>query len=182
MRITTSDVDLLAHCTDPLCEGNQQQEVKGTATHYVRVYGEEEGLVTPTSDNPLGGFEERSWTVFAFADPAAESCPYCGTRRDVTDQERPRYASRLFDTNGKPLDQMALLRLKREGKILAPGEKPAAEAQDDRVAALERELAELRGFINGQRSVEPNGHTEPEPEPPAQPRMNRKATAAAPQP
>lgn len=155
MRITETTVDALAHCPDPLCDGNQQQQVAAIATNYVRVYGEEEGLTSPTTDNPLGGFEEASWTVYSFADPKEEPCPVCGVRREVTNQQRIKYASQLFDGHGKPLDQMALLRLKREGKVLKAGEKPAVIDQDDRVATLERELAELRGFIAGQQS---NGH------------------------
>lgn len=145
MRITHDEISAWAHCEGtPGCEGESQQPVPAIRETFVRVFGEDEGLTTPTTNNPLGGMVENSWQRLRFANEADVPCPHCGRDRAVADQVRPIYPSAIFGQNGQPLDQRQLLRLRAEGKIVSPG---AGAPASDEMAALKAQVEALQGVM-----------------------------------
>lgn len=155
MRIVETPIRAWAHCSDPLCPGGLQEEVDGISTLRERTYWESAGNEGPPSknfENPLGPYTETSWITISFANEDDAPCPECGQPREITDQVRPVYESRIFDTHGKPFPQDALLELRRHGKITPPADG-AAQA-DPRIAALEAQVQTLTTLL-GERLAEP---------------------------
>ena len=135
--VTESIIEGFAHCEDSLCPGNEQEVVQVRQRHEAFSYTEKGG------DAP--GIE-HSQDYFYFADAADEACPHCGKPRAASGQERPVYPSMIQGPDGRGLDQKFLLKLLKDGKVTAPGEAGGDSAE---VEALRRELAELRGLVNG---------------------------------
>ena len=73
-----------AHCTQPRCPGNNQQQVPAVRRETAHTYRERGG------DGPG---VESSWVSVAFADEGDVACPSCGRAREVSEQRRQTYAA-----------------------------------------------------------------------------------------
>lgn len=161
--ITQQHVQGYAHCRDSLCPGNEQELVAAIREQSDLYYKEWDPNGVPGVMN--------STQRFMFADPDDVACPHCGQNREVTDQVRPVYPVMTSQLEGvKTTDQRFLLELQRKGLIVAPGEKAAhgGDAGQDAqatITALEKQIAELTGLVNGfvagQRTAQnPSGEPE----------------------
>jgi len=121
-----------AHCRHGLCPGYMQEQVEA-----VRVE-------TEFTFRDMGGKGsvpgvERSTVELLWADPDQAACPACGTPREITDQERPVYEMSGYDPMGlvnggsSGFDRMVV----------------NSEA-DERVAALEAQVAKLAALVESQ--------------------------------
>jgi hypothetical protein len=148
------DVPLLAWCKNVMegCD-DTQHPVLGVRFTWNKTYREAD------PDLPAGDVTasqiESTFVWYDFADAADANCPKCGNRRELGEQERPEYAA----VSG--YDPKGLIRIAQgwmrdnlrppmvEGAVF-PGVKP-----DDRVEALEKELAELRALVKPHSASDP---------------------------
>lgn len=85
-HVTEAPVRAFAHCPDPRCPGNAQEEIDGVVRHTDVLY-------TDTDPNGIPGVE-KSYESVAFADESEAPCPHCETFREITQQKRPVYENR----------------------------------------------------------------------------------------
>ena len=125
-RVREEQIEGWAHCPDPRCTGYSQESVRAvrviTETTFVENGGDLPGV-------------ERSFQHVTLIDEGDRQCRSCGKAREVTDQKRRVYA---------PLsghDQNGLLKF--------GGFDPAYQPPkgDDKVAALEAQIAELKALV-----------------------------------
>lgn len=165
--ITTTPVQGYAHCRDSTCPGNEQEQVQALREQADLYYKEWDPDGVPGVMN--------STFMIKFADPDDVACPHCDASREVTDQPRPVYPVMTSQLDGvKTTDQRFLLDLKKKGLILTPGEKVHGGDDSAELAEMRRELAELRGFVNGQKSAQDQNDAEDD-QPPVKTRRRRGA-------
>lgn len=118
-----------AHCRNARCAGYAQEEIDGVREEVGFTYRELNG--NKGAVDPFDGLMERSSVRFRFADEEDAPCRVCGEAREVTGDPRPSY---------QPLsghDPMGLLSFGGfDASMVVP--------PDDRTAALEGQLAEMR--------------------------------------
>jgi len=141
--------------TDEKCPGYAQQRVPIIREVVEHLYGDYGAGSELTGAGRSGYDVYYSTEHLQWADPEQAPCPHCGVPRELSTQERPSYP-RL---SGQPQDQ--LLRFKREEREAAVSTANAMQsmastladrsAQDERIAALEKELAEVRGDVKPAR-------------------------------
>lgn len=157
-RVTEQNVRAGTFCPDALCPGNAIETVDAIKQTVDFTYNDAENKALTDRSSPLGPYTEHSVDYLRFADQADAECKVCGRTRELTpDVKRPIYQAQIFDSRtGQPLDQLALLKLKADGKIVQPGEQTAEQAaQGDELAAL-RAQNELLTRLLGQRDPEPD--------------------------
>lgn len=135
--------EVFVHCGNVLdgCDDTQRQ-VPGFRVTTAQTYRDVGG------DNVYGHLVQNSWTEFEVG-PDDQECPRCGNRVHVTGEQRPQYAT----LSGH--DPRELIRLAQgwtrsglrppafAGAVFQPAQNP-----DDRVSALEAQLAELQAKLN----------------------------------
>lgn len=137
VRITETRIRALAHCSNPLCEGNRQEEVDAIAQLVEETYGmrdRQPSMGAPDLTSPLVNLVENSHEMLRFAREEDAPCPVCSGPRELTRQVRPRY-ERLSDVAPDKL-----LQFRRQGLSSADVLAQAAEKSD--------EVAELRGKVD----------------------------------
>lgn len=156
MRITDTPKRLQSFCGDALCESEGvQTEVDGIEIYTEMLYEDYTGGGDLNDKLP-----QNSWISHSFKGPdgkpcAPPPCEACGKPLAISDQVRVVYPARIFGPDGRPADQKFLLGLIREGKVSQPGESAPVNGNGhgDRMAAMEAELAELRGFVAGLKAA-----------------------------
>lgn len=143
--VTQEHIEGYAHCPDSLCEGNEQERVPAiretVSTTYFEIGGDMPGVQNSTS---------RCQAADENGLPSTSPCPHCGTAREISDQERPTYPILVSQFNATSTDQRLLLKLKKQGLIQGVND---AKDESAELSELRRELAELRGFMQGQQST-----------------------------
>jgi len=144
-------VELWAHCPDAVTCDDAQERIVGVRITTNQTYRENGG------DGMMADRVERSFTDLDFANDEDRQCKRCGLPRHLTDQERKSYPP----LSGK--DPQELLRiarwLKDNGGLPATAEGaviPGAPPEDDRVATLEKELADLKAAVQDRLAPEAN--------------------------
>jgi len=135
--VTDTEVEqAYAHCTQPRCPGNSQEQVRGIARETSHSFVERGGDLPGT---------ESSWVHMIFADEADIPCPACGKAREITDQRRKTYPALsghnpmgLLETD--PFDARKQTELRHE--IASKGVDPEKVALEQQVEALTKALAE----------------------------------------
>jgi uncharacterized Zn finger protein (UPF0148 family) len=177
--VTTEQITGLAHCSQQAepgirCAGYEQQEVPAIRETLSRTYADGWGGAPASDafDATLADLVESTRSYVTFADEGDAPCPYCGVRREVTDQVRPVY-QRLSES-----EPDELLRRQRATERAAVTTADAAERQAVALEQLVRqgeragEVEQLREVIARQQEqldrllaaaeAEPaNGHAKP---------------------
>ena len=160
--VTSEPAELWAHCAqqvtagqlsyddggrpygDERCEGHAQQRVQGLRELTQFTYLD--GGADPS--DPVARMVERGIERFLWANPEDAACPYCQSPRELSDQQRPVYAS-LGGARGGP-DQLFADRKAR--RVQTEAAAAAASAQERSAAALERLAARDAGDVDELRT------------------------------
>jgi hypothetical protein len=132
-RVTETNVEAWAHCSNPRCSGNGQQAVSG-----VRVLSEYT-IGSRGGDGIFVQLVENSSEYVRFADPDEVECGVCGGAREISEQRRPV----IPIISGFPQD----------GLLGAPKFDPslkfsdADQAASEAAAAQAKEIAELKATV-----------------------------------
>lgn len=148
---TEATVDGYVWCCDPACDGNDQRPAVLTRTVEVYTYGEAD------PESVFAAFPERSCERFAPVSEDDAVCPECGGHTDCSPQKRPVYHSMMRGWDGKPFDQMALIKMLRE--------KPSETAVTADADVLKAQMAEMRAELRALRAEQGQQPAEPAVEP-----------------
>ena len=142
--IKREEVDAFAHCGVPICDGHEQQPVKGVI--------EEIGVTFIERGGDLGGYE-NTHSYLNFASEEDRACPSCGRDREISVQARLEHAPSGYDPKflvyEKFGEKIAEQKDEKDQQIAElKAQLDAKErAADERAAALEARIEQLMGAM-----------------------------------
>jgi hypothetical protein len=91
MRVTTEDVECLAFCSNPLCDGYRQVRVPGIRETVIKTFGDSSaGKSSDPIDVAYSQLEESSRVYYRFLNDEDAICE-CGTAKQLNQTTRPIY-------------------------------------------------------------------------------------------